>query len=332
MVYKFEECAYHYRKMEGERKIEQENMQNMIRENLALKDEVKKLTRPESDVVYDLKEEFKKVEEKKDKSIKAAERRYETCNAEKEQLKADATHMANTDSEWKKTAFAKDQEKIEVEKQLHESRAHVTELQTTVKEAEKAKNALQKEIKETVDMGKALEQRHNETVSQMCDLQKEHDNTLVKARGLENKCNGLTDEHTRLQDDYDEFSEETKILQSSYESLIEDNMNLEHQLKTLQNDHAEARKMLDQFILNSSELLRLPYDSISIEDLWSLNANREPSRAAFRCQESSYKCAKSACIPWSRVQGDQSRASYCLQNDQGTRAATDRDSAYTSSK
>lgn len=256
MEYKFDECAYHYRKMEEERKREQQHMQNITRENLALKDQVKKLTRPESDVIYDLREEFKKVEEKKDQKLTAAERRYETCNAEKQQLKADAAHVANSDIEWKKTALAKDRDKIEAEKQLHESRACVTGLQTTVKEVEKQKNALQMELEATIDKGMALEQTHNETVSRMFDLEKKHDGTLVKARGLENKCDFLTDENIRLQDDYDELHGENYALQETYDSVLEDNGNLEHKLKRLESELGQ-----------SSKLLQLRHDSVSIEDI-----------------------------------------------------------------
>ena len=281
MQHNFEECKFHYEKMEEQLKLEQENIRNMTRESLALKDQVKKLTRPESDVVYDLREEFKKAEKKKDQSIKVAERRYETCNAEKEQLKADANNLADTDSEWKKTALAKDREKIEVEKQLHESRAHVVELQTTVKEAEKINNTLQEELGETNDKGRVLEQTHNETVSQMTDLQNEHDGTLVKARGLENKCNTLTEEHTRLKDDYDELDRETYELQQTYESVLEDKQNLQYKLRRLEKEQVKRQSSLDELVEQSSKLPQLFHDPVSIEDLWSLNANRESSRAAF---------------------------------------------------
>ena len=272
MKYKFDECAHHYRELEKAHKREQQHVQNITRETLALKDQVKKLTRPESDVIYDLREEFKKVEEKKDQKLTAAERRYETCHAEKEQLKADAAHVANSnsESEWKKTAMAKQRDLIEVEKQLHVCRACNTGLQTTVKEGEKQVNALQMELETIIDKGRTLEQTHNETVSQMfdlqqthnetvsemSDLQQKHEGTLVKARGLENKCEFLNNENIRIQDDYDELYGENYALQQTYESLLEDKENLEHK-----------SKMLESELGQSSKLPQLPHDSVSIEDI-----------------------------------------------------------------
>ena len=268
MKYNFDECAHHYRVM-------QEDKQNMERENLALKEQVKKLTRPESDVIYDLREEFKKADEKKDQSIKAAERRYETCKAEKDQLKADATHNANTDSEWKKTALAKERELVESEKQLVDSRARSAELQATVKEAEKQINNLQKDLQDTNDKGRLLEETHNETVIQRDELQKKHDDILVKARGLESNYNSLKQDVIRQTNEYDELNSENNELRSkndelhaeiydlnqlqeNYDVLSEEVEGMEAKYHDQAKELADAKSLLDQ----SSKLTQLSHGPV----------------------------------------------------------------------
>ena len=255
---------HHCQALEEKRKNDHETMQNMARENQALKDQVTKLSRPESDVIYDLRQEFKKAQDKKDQTIRVAERRYDTCHAEKETLKANATHLADSDSEWKKTAANNYREKVEVEKQLHESRALVAELKTTVIEAEKQNNNLQQELQDTNEKGRSLEQTYNETVDQMNVLQMDHNLARERVTKLENDCKKLKDENESLIDDYDELDGEGLKLQRAYEDILDDKKCLIYKLGRAEDKIQD----LEEAEAKNSKLPQLCHNINSMKDLW----------------------------------------------------------------